>query len=311
MSEKCKFKTMIGGQALIEGIYMRGPKKQAIVVRGPDGLVEKVEEIRVIKDRCAVLGWPLIRGIVNFFASLVEGVKALMYSAQFFPEEETAQPSRFDQWLEKKLGEKAEKAIIAFAVVLGVVFSVTLFFIIPTLIAGLFIGQIESGVLRSLIEGGIRIFIFIFYLFLCSRMKSMKRVFSYHGAEHKTIHCYEAGLPLTVENVRQQSRLHPRCGTSFLFVVILLSILIFAVIRTPHPLLRVVFRLCLLPVVVAISYEINRFVGRHDNWFTRAISAPGMWLQYLTTNEPDDSMIEVGIASLTLVLPEKEGEDKW
>lgn len=238
MAEKCKFKTMIGGQALIEGIYMRGPKKQAIVVRSPEGLETKVEPIKLIKDRYSILGWPLIRGVINFFASMVEGVKALMYSAQFFPEDEEVQPSKFDQWLERKLGDKAEKVIIALAVVLGIAFSVTLFFIVPTLIAGLFVDQIQSGFLRSLIEGGIRICIFIFYLFLCSRMKSMKRVFSYHGAEHKTIHCYEAGLPLTVDNVRQQTRLHPRCGTSFLFVVILLSILIFAVIRTSNPLLQ-------------------------------------------------------------------------
>ena len=234
-----------------------------------------------------------------------------MYSASFFPEEENAGESKFDKWLEKKFGDKAEKLIIWFAVLFGVVFSVALFFVLPTLIAGLLTKQVQSSFLRSLIEGGIRIVIFLLYLFLCSRMKDMRRVFSYHGAEHKTIHCYEAGLPLTVENVRKQKRLHPRCGTSFLFVVIILSILVFAIVKTHNPVLRIVFRLLLLPVIVGISYEFNRFVGAHDNWLTRVLSAPGMWLQYLTTNEPDDDMIRVGIRSLELVKPEVQGEDKW
>lgn len=310
-NKNCKFKTMIGGQALIEGIYMRGPKKQAIVVRSPDGLQEKVEDLKLIKDKCPILGWPLIRGVVNFFSSMIKGVSALMYSASFFPEDEDVQPSKFDQWLTNKLGEKAEKVIVALAVVLGVAFSVALFFVLPTILSGFLSGYVTSRALRSLIEGAIRVVIFLLYLFLCSRMKDMKRVFSYHGAEHKTIHCYEAGLPLTVENVRAQSRLHPRCGTSFLFVVIIISILIFMVISAENPFLRILFRLLLLPVVVAISYEFNRLVGRYDNWLTRALSAPGMWLQYLTTNEPDDSMIEVGIRALSLVIPEREGEDKW
>lgn len=310
-NKNCKFKTMIGGQALIEGIYMRGPKKQSVVVRTPDGLQEKVEDLKLIKDKYPVLGWPLIRGVVNFFSSMVKGVSALMYSASFFPEDEDVQPSKFDQWLSKKMGEKAEKVIVALAVVLGIAFSVALFFVLPTILSGFLRGYVTNRALRSLVEGAIRVVIFLLYLFLCSRMKDMKRVFSYHGAEHKTIHCYEAGLPLTVENVRGQSRLHPRCGTSFLFVVIIISILIFMVISAENPFLRVLFRLLLLPVVVAIAYEFNRLVGRYDNWFTRALSAPGMWLQYLTTNEPDDSMIEVGIRALSLVIPEREGEDKW
>ena len=309
--QKACFKTSIGGQALIEGIYMRGPKKESIVVNTPDGLQEKVQDLKLIKDRYPILGWPLIRGFINFFASLISGVKSLMYSASFFPEEEEAQESKIDKWLEKKFGDKAEKYIVALAVVIGVVFSVALFFVLPTLISGIFVNKIESSFLRSLIEGVIRIIIFLAYLFLCSRMSDMKRVFSYHGAEHKTIHCYEAGLPLTVENVRRQTRLHPRCGTSFLFVVIIISILLFAVVRATNPILRVIYRLLLLPVVVAISYEFNRFVGRHDNWFTRALSFPGMSLQYLTTNEPDDDMIKVGIRALELVIPEVEGEDKW
>ena len=305
------FRTMIGGQALIEGIYMKGPRKQAIVINTPDGFAEKVEDLKPLKEKDPVLGLPVIRGIITFFTSLYTGVKALMYSASFFPEEENAGESKFDKWLEKKFGDKAEKLIIWFAVLFGVVFSVALFFVLPTLIAGLLTKQVQSSFLRSLIEGGIRIVIFLLYLFLCSRMKDMRRVFSYHGAEHKTIHCYEAGLPLTVENVRKQKRLHPRCGTSFLFVVIILSILVFAIVKTHNPVLRIVFRLLLLPVIVGISYEFNRFVGAHDNWLTRVLSAPGMWLQYLTTNEPDDDMIRVGIRSLELVKPEVQGEDKW
>ena len=318
-----KFKTLIGGQALIEGIMMQGPDKRSIVVRGPEGLVTKVEPL---KKRTGVAKWPLIRGVVNFASSMVSGVKALMYSAEFFPEEEEdAQPSKFEQWLEKKLGsEKLEKAVVSFSVFLGVLFSVGLFFLLPTLLSGIFDRWIHNAVVRSLIEGVIRIAIFMGYMILISRMKDMKRVFSYHGAEHKTIRCYEAKLPLTVENARKMTRLHPRCGTSFLFVVMIVSILVFS-LATPllrpitagitshwlEAIVRVVLKLLLLPIVVGISYEFNRLVGRHDNWLTRALSAPGMWLQYLTTNEPDDSMLEVAIAALKPVLPETEGEDKW
>ena len=308
-----KFKTLIGGQALIEGIMMQGPDKRAIVVRGPEGLVTKVEPL---KKRTGILKWPLIRGVVSFGSSMVSGVKALMYSAEFFPEEEDAQPSKFDQWLEKKLGsEKMEKAVISFSVFLGVLFSIALFILLPTLLSGLFDRWIHNAVIRSLIEGIIRIAIFMGYMILVSRMKDMRRVFSYHGAEHKTIRCYEAQLPLTVENVRPQTRLHPRCGTSFLFVVVAISILLFALVSAVLPmsgmLVRLLVRLALLPVVVAISYECNRFVGRHDNRLTRILSAPGMWFQHFTTNEPDDSMIEVAIEALKLVIPDEAGADRW
>ena len=315
-----KFKT------LIEGILMQGPDKRAIVVRGPEGLVQKVEPI---KKKTGILTWPLIRGVVNFGSSMVNGVKALMYSADFFTEEDeesTEKQSKFDAWLEKKLAsEKAQSVLITISVVLGIALSVGLFIVLPSLIGSLINRWLPNQVIvRNLIEGAIRIAILLLYMFLISRMKDMKRVFSYHGAEHKTIRCYEAKLPLTVENVRAQTRLHPRCGTSFLFVVIIVSILVFSVASvllqpiTPefdsavlNALVRVVLKLLLLPIVVGISYEFNRVVGRYDNWLTRALSAPGMWLQYLTTNEPDDSMIEVGIEALTLVLPEQEGTDKW
>lgn len=307
-----KFKTLIGGQALIEGILMQGPDKRAVVVRGPEGLVSKVEPI---KKRTGILTWPLIRGVVNFGSSMVNGVKALMYSADFFPEEE-GEPSKFDQWLENKLGsEKLQQVVVTFSVFLGVLFSVALFFLLPTLLAGLIPGLKERAVLRTLVEGLFRIAIFLGYMILISRMKDMRRVFSYHGAEHKTIRCYEAQLPLTVENVRPQTRLHPRCGTSFLFVVVIVSILVSSLFSALWPIsntfLRILSRLIMLPFIVAISYEFNRLVGRHDNWLTRALSAPGMWFQHFTTNEPDDSMIEVAIAALELLIPEEKGSDQW
>ena len=238
------------------------------------------------------------------------------------------EPSKFDQWLEKKLGnEKFQQAIIGIAVALGLGMSIGLFFLLPMVIGGFFDQWIDSNVGVNLVEGVIRMVIFMLYMLLVSRMGEMKRVFAYHGAEHKTIRCYEAGLPLTVENVRIQTRLHPRCGTSFLLVVMVISILVFSVASSGllaifpgleairgsfgYRLIMIAFKLLLLPVVVGITYEINRWCGRHDNWFTKLLSAPGMWMQNFTTNEPDDSMIEVGIAAVQAVLPEEEGSDRW
>ena len=320
-NKSCAFRTSIGGQALIEGILMRGPEKQAIVVRDQDGsLVEKVEELKLIKDRYPILGWPLVRGTVNFLDSMVKGVKALMYSADFYPDEEAAQPSKFELWLEKHLSsKKLESAVVALAVVLGVGMSLFLFMVLPTFLTGglthFFPGFPMWG--RNLLEGLLKIAIFLLYLFFCSRQKDIYRVFQYHGAEHKTIFCYEAGLPLTVENVRVQPRHHPRCGTSFLFVVIFVSILISSVVFGIWPitnaLLRTAVHLLLLPMVVGITYEFNRWVGRHvqDSGLARVLTAPGMWMQNFTTNEPDDSMIEVAIRSLELVLPSEKGKDVW
>jgi len=307
-----KFKTMIGGQALIEGIMMRGPDKQAIVVRSPEGLVKQVTPLKLTKDRHPVLGWPLIRGVVNFGAAMVNGVKALMFSADYFPDAEDEQPSKLDRWIEKKFGtEKMEQFVIYSAVVLGIAFSIGLFILLPTFLSGLIPGLHANYVWRNLTEGLLKILIFMGYMVLISRMKDMKRVFSYHGAEHKTIRCYEARLPLTVENVRPMTRMHPRCGTSFLLVVVCISILCGAFIHASNTLVRMGLHLLLLPVVVAVAYEFNRFVGRHDNWFTRAMTKPGMWMQNFTTNEPDDSMIEVAIEALQAVVPEQEGADQW
>ena len=313
---KPKFRTSIGGQALIEGILMRGPEKQAIVVRKPDGdLVTKVEELHLIKERHPILGVPLIRGTVNFLDSMVKGVQALMFSAEFYPEDEeeaAAEPSKFEVWLEKKLGsEQFMKVLIALAVVLGIGFSVCLFILLPAFLGGLLQKVISSYLVCNLLEGVLRIVIFLLYLILCSKQKDMKRVFAYHGAEHKTIFCYERGLELTVDHVRDMPRHHPRCGTSFLFVVLVLSILLFSVVQVESVLLQMLLKLLLLPVLVSITYEINRFVGRHDTALTRIITAPGLWLQNFTTNEPDDSMIEVGIAALQAVLPDLKGQDAW
>lgn len=332
-----KFKTMIGGQALIEGIMMRGPEKQAIVCRSKGELVSKVEPIT---KKTGILTWPLIRGIVNFGGSMVGGVRSLMYSAELSADEEDGEtaeePSKFDRWLEKKLGsEKFMSVVIGFAAFLGIAFSVLLFFFLPILIGDGLQALVPGmpDVVKNLLEGLIRIIIFVIYMVLVSRMKEMKRVFSYHGAEHKTIRCYEAQLPLTVENVRPMTRMHPRCGTSFLFVVMIISILLFTVasqllklwipglaaLADPETGNKLVYNLImmaakifiLLPIVVSVSYEFNRLVGRHDNWFTRLLTKPGMAMQRFTTNEPDDGMIECAIESLKLVLPSEEGQDKW
>ena len=312
------FRTTIGGQALIEGILMRGPEKQSIVIRKPDGTLEiQTTPLTLIKERYPILGLPFLRGGVNFLDSLVKGMQALMYSAEFYPEYEEEEPSKFELWLEKKLGTDGfNKAIVTFAVILGVAFSVGLFFLLPTFAAGVLQRALRFGQLaQNLIEGVIRILIFLGYLILCSRMKDIRRVFSYHGAEHKTIFCYERGLELTVENVRSMPKHHPRCGTSFLFVIIVLAILLYSVLFTlvtpPNLLVRMLCQLLLLPVIVGITYEINRYVGRHDNAVTRLMTAPGLWLQNFTTNEPDDSMIEVAIESLKQVLPDKAGQDAW
>ncbi len=322
-----KFKTTIGGQALIEGIMMRGPDKDAIVVRTKEDL--HIETMPRKKN--PPKSWknlPFIRGIFNFFDAQVVGIKALLRSADLAPEEMQEEPSKFDRWLEKKLGNEVfQKAIVGIAMCMGLGLSVVLFFLLPMIIGGLFDRWITSNLGVNLIEGLIRMMIFLGYMLLISRMEEMRRVFSYHGAEHKTIRCYEAGLPLTVENVRQQTRLHPRCGTSFLLVVMVISILVFSVASSAllaavpaletirgsfgYRLLMIVFKLLLLPLVVGITYEINRWAGRNDNGFTRILTAPGMWLQNFTTNEPDDSMIEVGIAAVEAVLPEQEGADRW
>ena len=322
-----QFKTMIGGQALIEGIMMRGPQKDAIVIRTKDGLQLEVNDRKLPPDG-SFKKWPFFRGMFTFFDSQVTGVKALMRSADLAPEEYNEEPSKFDKWLEQKLGnEKFQQAIIWIAVFLGLGMSIGLFFLLPMLVSSFFDRWIPNMLVLNLFEGIVRMAIFMTYMILVARMEEMRRVFSYHGAEHKTIRCYEAGLPLTVENVRKMTRLHPRCGTSFLLVVMVISIIVFSIASSGllalipalaaiqgtflYRLLMIVFKLLLLPVVVGITYEINRWAGKHDNTFTRILTAPGMWMQNFTTNEPDDSMLEVAIRAVEAVLPEEEGADRW
>lgn len=306
------FRTSIGGQALIEGILMRGPKQQAIVCRTEDGLVEKVEEVSLIRDKYPILRWPLIRGCVTFIESMVKGMQALTYSASLIPLEDQEEPDKLDQWIEAHFpAEKAQKLIIGVAVVLGIALSVFLFIFLPALIVGFIKPLTQSYLVRNLAEGLTKVAILLLYMSLVARTKDIKRLFSYHGAEHKTIFCYEHGKPLTVENVRPESRFHPRCGTSFLLVVVLVSILVNAVVHVSNTFARVGCHLLLLPVVVGISYEINRWCGAHDNRLSSFLSAPGKWLQRITTNEPDDSMIECAIRAMELVIPEQKGTDLW
>lgn len=311
-SSSVKFKTSIGGQALIEGIMMLGPKKRAIVCRGSGEMVEKVEKVTPLKAKSPVLGLPLIRGVAAFISSMVNGVKALSFSADQLPEDMQEEPDKIDLWIEKHFSnETAQKLVIGVAVVLGIALSLFLFLFLPTFIVGLFPAVKSDFYWRTLLEGILKLVIFFIYLILCSKMKDMKRLFSYHGAEHKTIFCYEKGLPLTVENVRPQPRLHPRCGTSFIFVVIIISIIAGSFIHVSDTLLRMGLKFLMLPLIVGLSYELNRWVGRHDNICSAILSWPGKQFQRITTNEPDDEMIECAIRALELVIPEEKGSDAW
>ena len=311
-SSSVKFKTSIGGQALIEGIMMLGPEKRAIVCRGSGEMVEKVEKVTPLKAKSPVLGLPLIRGVAAFISSMVNGVKALSFSADQLPEDMQEEPDKIDLWIEKHFSnETAQKLIIGVAVVLGIALSLFLFLFLPTFIVGLFPAVKADFYWRTLLEGILKLVIFFIYLILCSKMKDMKRIFAYHGAEHKTIFCYEKGLPLTVENVRPQPRLHPRCGTSFIFVVIIISIIAGSFIHVSDTLLRMGLKFLMLPLIVGLSYELNRWVGRHDNICSAILSWPGKQFQRITTNEPDDEMIECAIRALELVIPEEKGSDAW
>ena len=310
MSRK-NHKTSIGGQAILEGIVMKGPRKICTVVRKSDGELEIQEKPqKPLGERNIFFRIPIIRGTVNLVATLIEGMQAINYSAQFIDDFEE-EPSKFEIWLEKHIGsEKMEKLIFGAALVLGMIIPILLFMLMPTVVAGL-LSDMLPRVALNLIEGAIRIAAFLVFMYAVSKMKDIKRTVRYHGAEHKTIFCYEAGLPLTVENVRPQKRQHPRCGTSFLFVVMIISILVFSLVTWSGPLERMLLRIALLPVVIGISYEINRYVGRYDNVLTRILTAPGLALQNITVLEPDDAMIEVAIAAMERVIPENQEEDAW
>ena len=315
-------KTSVGGQALIEGIMMQGPKGAAMSVRLQDGTIDTEEkEFRHIRDKVKFLGFPVIRGCVNFVESMIFGYKCLMESAEKsgFEEIENSEEnqSKLDKWLSEHLSKKVMSVITGVASVLGVLLAFALFFFLPSKITDFF-NNLASGALsnfRALIEGIMRMIIFIAYIALVSLMKDIKRTFMYHGAEHKTIFCYEHGLELTVENVRKQSRFHPRCGTSFMFVMIIISVIISSIISVAFPYLRnniavwMIIKLLILPLVMGFGYEFIKYAGRHDNILVKILSAPGLWMQRLTTKEPDDSMIEVGIAAFKAVITDNPEDD--
>lgn len=306
-------KTTIGGQALIEGLMMMGPENIAIAVRKPDG--EIVVDKRPLPAKSPISKVPFIRGCVNLFRQMVVGVKALMYSAEFveLEDEEEEKQSKFDAFIEKLFKDKGKDAVIYVSVIISLAFSIGLFILLPNLIAGLLpFERTGTGVLYyNLFEGFIRVFLFFGYVFLASLLQDIKRVWQYHGAEHKTIHCYENEEELTVENVRKYSTKHPRCGTSFLFLVMIISILVFSFLGLHHPLINLLLRLAFIPLVAGIAYEILRFAGRHTEWAVmKLISAPGLLFQYLTTKEPDDSQIEVAIEAMKNVMVENDS-DKW
>lgn len=299
--------TSIGGQALIEGIMMRGPEDIAIAVRKPDGeIVLKKDPIKPLPN-LAFLKWPVIRGSVALVSSMVVGIKALTYSAEFFEVEgESEGESKFEKWLYEKLGDKADNILVAISMVFAMIFAFGLFGVLPTVLTNFFKATIDNRWALAAVEGVMKIVLFLSYILLISNMKDVKRVFQYHGAEHKTIFCFESGLPLTVENVRKQGRLHPRCGTSFILFVLVISIMIFSVISWNSLLMRVGLKVILFPVVAGLSYELLKYAGKHDGPVISALSYPGLMLQKLTTKEPDDGQIEVAIAAMKAVLKDEE-----
>ncbi len=307
------FKTSVGGQALMEGIMMRGPQQICCAVRKPDGSIET--KLEPTPHHGVWSRIPLVRGAVSMVESLVMGYRYMMYSAQvsmgedYDPQQEE---SAFEKWVGDHLGKKAEDMLLVAAAVVGGLFAILLFTVLPTVLVGGLDHLISLGRWpKVILEAVLKVGIFLSYMMAISHMKEIHRVFEYHGAEHKTIACYEAGDPLTVENVRKYTRFHPRCGTSFLILVVIVSVFLYSVLPWGSMGLRVLFKLLLLPVVMGISYELLKWCGRSDNWATRIIRAPGLLVQRLTGFEPDDSMIEVAIAAVTPVLPNTPEEGKW
>ena len=311
----CKFKSKIGGQALIEGIMMRGIDTEAMAVRLPDGSID-LEQWKLPKAK-----WyqktPFVRGPVNFVTTLIDGYKCLSKSADKSLQEENENPSKLEKWLEEKLGDKLMSAVMFISGMLGVALALALFIYLPVLatrgLAMLFPGLDDIYILKNVIEGVIKIGIFILYIWLTSLLKDIRRTYEYHGAEHKTIACYEAGDELTVENIRKHTRFHPRCGTSFIFLVLFISIIVNTLFMLPwdQVWLRALLKLCVLPIIVSIAYEVIKLNGKYDNIITKIISAPGLWIQRLTTREPDDSQIEVALAAFIPCIPEDREQDRW
>ena len=320
--DKTLHKTSVGGQALIEGIMMQGPKGAAVSVRTPDGTIDtEMVECKHAKDKFKPLGWPLIRGVVAYIESMLFGYKCLMISAEKSGledmEESEENMSKLDKWLNDHINKKVLGVLTGVASVIGMLLAFLLFFYLPT-IAVDFINKLSGDILsnyRALFEGIIRMIIFVAYIALVSLMKDIKRTFMYHGAEHKTIFCYEKGCELTVENVRKQSRFHPRCGTSFIFVILIISVVISSAISVTWPQLRdqtvlwIAIKILILPLITGISYEFIKYAGRHENIFVKILSAPGLWMQKLTTKEPDDDMIEVALASFKAVITDNPEDD--
>lgn len=315
----------VGGQALMEGIMMNGPEGKAMALRLPDGSISvEKKTFTSIEDKNKFFGIPMVRGIVNFVEALIFGYKCLMESAEKtgMDVEEEENMSKLDRWISDHFGEKMMKVIGAISMVLGFALAFALFVWMPSFLFDA-INKLTGEritMLRTIFEGLLRIIIFVIYMFAVSKMKEIKRVYMYHGAEHKSIFCYESGEEMTVENVRKQSRFHPRCGTSFIFVMIILSILVSSVVALAFPSLTqirpvwICVKLLIMPIVMGLGYEFIRYAGKHDNLFVKILSAPGLWMQRITTAEPDDSMIEVGIAAINAVIPhndeEKENIDK-
>lgn len=321
MSKKTH-KTSVGGQALIEGVMMQGPKGMATAVRKPDGsILTEYHEIKHLRDKSKFFAVPIIRGIVAFIESMITGYKTLMYSAEVSGMEdiEDAEMNKFEKWINDKLGDKLMNVIMVIASILGFALAFAIFFYLPVFIFNRVNALADDALLpwQGTFEGCLKIIIFVLYMFLVSQMKDIKRLFKYHGAEHKSIACYEAGLDLTVENVKKCTRFHPRCGTSFLFVMLILSILIVTLLSlfVPDELKHntvawMCIKLPLIPIIMGIGYEFIRYAGRHDNLLVKILSAPGLWMQRITTKEPDDDIIECGIESLKAVITENPEDDE-
>ena len=305
---KQSFKTTIGGQALIEGVMMKGPSKTAYAVRKPDGdIAMRIEKNNSILERVPFLNVPILRGAVKLIEAMLVGVDAIIYSASFWEVDEDE-----EGFLEKHFPKHHKKMEEVLSVLISLLSAVIFFMILPNLMATFFQSKIENHILLNLMEGVFRIFIFFLYLGLISKQKDIARVFQYHGAEHKSIACYEAGAPLTVDEVRKYSRLHPRCGTSFLFMVLIISVVVLSFFGWPSLLGRIIVRLLMFPVIAGIGFEVNRLIGKYDNRLTLILRYPGLMIQkYFTVKEPNEEQMEVGIASLKAVLPEDGEDDTW
>ena len=296
----------IGGQAVLEGVMMKNKEKYAVAVRKPDGEIEvEVETYQGLAHGSKFKELPFIRGILNLLDSLILGTRALNYSASFYEEEE-GKETKFDKAMDKMSGGNGEKLLSGIVTVISIMLAVGIFIVLPYFISSLFESFIRNRSLMAIIEGVIRIALFLLYVWGISAMKDIRRLYQYHGAEHKCINCIEKGRPLTVHNVMRSSRLHKRCGTSFIFFVMLVSIVLFFFIQVDNVAKKVILRILLMPVVAGISYEIIRLAGRTDNVFIKILSAPGMWIQRMTTREPDESMAEVAIASVEAVFDWKK-----